>query len=102
MDTLVSDAVHNFLSSAPLHLRFPSLTDRTWDTTFACTERELDTKRSLGSLALYSYLELALTRIAEQLDNPPVSMLHALQKNIHDHFFRTSNHYAKSYFLTMF
>ncbi|KAJ6531924.1 hypothetical protein B0H19DRAFT_1189210 [Mycena capillaripes] len=71
MNIIVSDAVHNFLSSAPSHLRFPSLTDHTWDATLACTERELDAKRSLGLLALHSHLEQALIRTAELLDDRP-------------------------------
>ncbi|KAJ7928911.1 hypothetical protein B0H13DRAFT_2652826 [Mycena leptocephala] len=72
MDIIVSNAVHDFLSSAPFYLRFPSLiNDRIWDTALACTERELDAKRSYGLLALYSYLELALIRATKRLQDPP-------------------------------
>ncbi|KAJ7455331.1 hypothetical protein B0H11DRAFT_2067689 [Mycena galericulata] len=70
MDTLVSNAVHDVLSSPSFFLRFPTLSDRTWDTTFACTRHELDAKRSNGLLALYSFLERALIRVTERRDCP--------------------------------
>jgi hypothetical protein len=102
MDIIVSNAVHDFLSSAPFYLRFPSLiNDRIWDTALACTERELDAKRSYGLLALYSYLELALIRATKRLQDPPVRGIGLAETTYHQ-FPRISNHYARSYFPTMF
>ncbi|KAJ7761904.1 hypothetical protein DFH07DRAFT_412943 [Mycena maculata] len=71
MDTLVLNAVRTVLSSPSFRLLFPPLSDRIWEITLACTERDLDAKRSHGFLALYSLLERALIASAERRDSPP-------------------------------
>ncbi|KAF7374784.1 hypothetical protein MSAN_00363900 [Mycena sanguinolenta] len=70
MDTLVSNAVHKFIS-ALFHPRFPSISDSSWETTLTCTEPDLDAKRSRGLLALYSYLEQSLVRATRMTQGPP-------------------------------
>ncbi|KAJ7364165.1 hypothetical protein DFH08DRAFT_1072966 [Mycena albidolilacea] len=66
MDILVSAAILKSLN-APFF--FPSISDLSWETTLACTERDVDAKRSCGLLAIYSYLQQPLIRVAQ---NPPV------------------------------
>ncbi|KAF7336725.1 hypothetical protein MVEN_02107500 [Mycena venus] len=70
MDIQASTAVNNFLS-APLHQRFPLVTDSSWDTALSCSEHDLDHKRSCGFLALHSYLEQSLVRAAGRQQDPP-------------------------------
>ncbi|KAJ6513106.1 hypothetical protein C8R45DRAFT_962442 [Mycena sanguinolenta] len=70
MNTLVSNAVHKFIS-ALLYPRFPSISELSWETTLACTERDLNAKRSHGLLALYSCLEKSLVRVTKMTQVPP-------------------------------
>ncbi|KAJ7678936.1 hypothetical protein DFH06DRAFT_1315904 [Mycena polygramma] len=71
MEEALRQDVHDFIFSALFYLRFPFLATDTWDSTLACTERELDAKRSLGLLALKSCLESALIRTGERVQDPP-------------------------------
>ncbi|KAJ6576626.1 hypothetical protein DFH09DRAFT_1149889 [Mycena vulgaris] len=71
MDSLVSNAVHDFLSSAAFDLHLPSLSDVTWNTAFLCTESEFDTRRSGALSVLYAYIHQALARAAAGQDSPP-------------------------------
>ncbi|KAJ7261839.1 hypothetical protein B0H12DRAFT_1105904 [Mycena haematopus] len=70
MHTLISNAVHKFIS-APFYLRFPAISDLSWETTLACTERDLDAKRSHGLLALHLCLEQSLIRAAKITQDVP-------------------------------
>lgn len=75
MDTLIfRNQVYEALSRPSLCLQFPSLSNCAWDTTFSCTQRELDEKRSYGLLVLSVFLERACKRTAEQLENRTVCL----------------------------
>ncbi|KAJ6609199.1 hypothetical protein B0H10DRAFT_483987 [Mycena sp. CBHHK59/15] len=68
IETRVSNAVHDFISSASLVLRFPPVSNSTWETTLAHTQQELSAMRSHGLLALYSCLAQALIGAIERRD----------------------------------
>lgn len=96
MDILISAAILKSLN-APFF--FSSISDLSWETTLACTERDLDAKRSCGLLALYSYLQQSLIRVAQ---NPPVRRNVLLPKAYSPQCSRSTKHYARSYFPTIF
>ncbi|KAJ7227310.1 hypothetical protein GGX14DRAFT_386011 [Mycena pura] len=87
MDTCVSAAICAFISNASssFYLHFPFLSDHAWNSSLSCSECELDAKRSIGFMALYSSLEVALVSAAKQ--HHPVPDLGPLREAIlSDHF----------------